>query len=174
MNLILRVLFITFALFYYTQSYAENLIAFIDMNKIMNESTAGKSITSQLEKLHKKNIDYFTKEEKKLKEKESSIISQKNVLSKDEFEKKIISLRDEANSYRSKRTELIDSLTKKRVNATNDLIKAVHPILLEYSTTNSISIVIQKKNIIIGKNELDITNDIMSILNKKIKKVDLK
>ena len=50
----------------------------------------------------------------------------------------------------------------------------MHPILTEYSSTNSISIVIQKKNIIIGKNELDITNDIMSILNKKIKKVDLK
>ena len=174
MNSTLKVFFIIFSLFFYTQSYAENLIAFIDMNKIMNESTAGKSITKQLEKLHKKNIDYFTKEEKKLKEKESSIISQKNVLSKEDFEKKIISLREEANSYRSKRTELIDSLTKKRVNATNDLINVVHPILLEYSTTNSISIVIQKKNIIIGKNELDITNDIMSILNKKIKKVDLK
>ena len=174
MNSTLKVFFIIFSLFFYTHSYAENLIAFIDMNKIMNESTAGKSITNQLEKLHKKNIDYFTKEEKKLKEKESSIISQKNVLSKEDFEKKIISLREEANSYRSKRTELIDSLTKKRVNATNDLINVVHPILLEYSTTNSISIVIQKKNIIIGKNELDITNDIMSILNKKIKKVDLK
>ena len=66
MNYILKIVVIIFSVFFYTQSYAENLIAFIDMNKIMNESTAGKSITKQLEKLHKKNIDYFTKEEKKL------------------------------------------------------------------------------------------------------------
>ncbi len=156
-----------------TSVYAESLIAFIDMNKLMNESTAGKSISQQLEKKHKKNINFFEKKENELKDKESSIISQKNVLSKDDFEKKIIELRSEATSYRKKRTELIDSLTKQRVEATNKLINTIHPILLDYSTKNSISIVIQKKNIIIGKNELDITDDIMNILNKKIKKIDL-
>ena len=31
-----------------------------------------------------------------------------------------------------------------------------------------------KKNIIIGKSELDVTNKIMELLNEKIKKVDLK
>ena len=160
-------------IFFNTNAYSESLIAFIDMNKLMNQSSAGKSITQQLEKKHKKNIDFFDKKEKELKNKESSIISQKNVLSKEDFEKKIIELRDEATSYRKKRTELIDSLTKQRVDATNKLINTIHPILLEYSTNNSISIVIQKKNIIIGKNELDITNDIMTILNKKIKKIDL-
>ena len=156
-----------------TSVYAESLIAFIDMNKLMNESTAGKSISQELEKKHKKNINFFEKKENELKDKESSIISQKNVLSKDDFEKKIIELRNEATSYRKKRTELIDSLTKQRVEATNKLINTIHPILLDYSTKNSISIVIQKKNIIIGKNELDITDDIMNILNKKIKKIDL-
>ena len=160
-------------IFFNTNAYSESLIAFIDMNKLMNQSSAGKSITQQLEKKHKKNIDFFDKKEKELKNKESSIISQKNVLSKEDFEKKIIELRDEATSYRKKRTELIDSLTKQRVDATNKLINTIHPILLEYSTNNSISIVIQKKNIIIGKNELDITDDIMNILNKKIKKIDL-
>ena len=55
------------------------------MNKIMLQSKAGKSITIQLEKLHKKNIDTFKKKEEELKSKESSIVSQKNVLTKEEF-----------------------------------------------------------------------------------------
>ena len=120
-----------------------------------------------------KNIDTFKKKEEELKNKESSIVSQKNVLTKEEFEKKINLLRKEANEYRIKRRDLIDSLTKKRVNAQNKLIKTLNPILADYSKKNSISMIIQKKNIIIGKSELEITDDILKILDNSLNTVDL-
>ena len=63
----------------------------------MLQSKAGKSITIQLEKLHKNNLVTFKQEEEELKSKETSIVSQKNVLSNEEFEKKINLLRNEAN-----------------------------------------------------------------------------
>ena len=40
-------------------------------------------------------------------------------------------------------------------------------------TKNSISMIVEKKSIIIGKSELNITNDILDLLNKKIKNIDL-
>ena len=40
---------------------AENKIVFIDIEKIMTNSKAGKSISKQLEKIHKGNIDEFLK-----------------------------------------------------------------------------------------------------------------
>ena len=173
MKYLVRYFFIIFVIFYSNNSYSETLIAFLDMNKIMLQSEAGKSITIQLEKLHKKNIDTFKKKEEELKNKETSIVSQKNVLSNEEFEKKINSLRKEANEYRIKRRDLINSLTEKRVEAQNKLIKTLNPILAEYSKKKSISMVIQKKNIIIGKSELEITNDILKILDKSLKTIDL-
>ena len=173
MKHLVRFFVIIFLILCSNNLYAESLIAFIDMNKLMNGSKAGKSISTELEKIHKKNIDYFKKKEKELKDEEASIISQKNVLSNEEFQKKITKLRDKANSYRNERSDLINSLTKKRVDATNKLITAIHPILTEYSAKNSISIVIQKKNIIIGKTELDITNDILIILNEQHKKIEI-
>ena len=139
----------------------------------MLQSKAGKSITIQLEKLHKKNIDTFKKKEEELKNKETSIVSQKNVLTKEEFEKKINLLRNEANEYRIKRRDSINSLTKKRVDAQNKLINVINPILADYSKKNSISIIIQKKNIIIGKSELEITDDILKILDNSLNTVDL-
>ena len=54
------------------------------------------------------------------------------------------------------------------------ILDILNLILSEYSAKNSISLIIDKKNIIIGKSELDVTNQIMELLNKKIKKVDLK
>lgn len=173
MKYFLRFFFIIFIIFYSSSSYSENLIVFLDMDKIMLQSKSGKSITIQLEKLHKNNITTFKQKEEELKNKETSIVSQKNVLSNEEFEKKINSLRKEANEYRIKRRDLINSLTKKRVDAQNKLIKTINPILADYSKKNSISMIIQKKNIIIGKSELEITGDILEILDKSLKTIDL-
>ncbi len=173
MKYFLRFFFIIFIIFYSSSSYSENLIVFLDMDKIMLQSKSGKSITIQLEKLHKNNITTFKQKEEELKNKETSIVSQKNVLSNEEFEKKINLLRKEANEYRIKRRDLINSLTKKRVDAQNKLIKTINPILADYSKKNSISMIIQKKNIIIGKSELEITDDILEILDKSLKTIDL-
>ena len=151
----------------------ENKIVYVDINKIMNNSVAGKFISSELEKNHKKNIAKFKKIEEELKKEEVQILSQKNVISKEEFEKKIISLRDKANNFRKERNNNINNLNNQRLEATAKMITLVRPILSEFSDKNSISLIIDKKNIIIGKTLLDITDDILKIVDKKIGKIQL-
>ena len=151
----------------------EKSIVYIDLNKIMNNSIAGKSITSQLENNHKKNILKFKNIEEELKKEEAEIISQKNVITKKEFEKKIIDLRDKANKFRKERNDNINNLNNQRLEATSKMITLVRPILSEFSDKNSISLIIDKKNIIIGKTILDITDDILKIVDEKIGKIQL-
>ena len=151
----------------------EKSIVYIDLNKIMSNSIAGKSITSQLENNHKKNISKFKNIEEELKKDEAEIISQKNVITKEEFEKKIIDLRDKANKFRKERNDNINNLNNQRLEATSKMITLVRPILSEFSDQNSISLIIDKKNIIIGKTLLDITDDILKIIDEKIGKIQL-
>ena len=151
----------------------EKSIVYIDLNKIMRNSIAGKSITTQLENNHKKNISKFKTIEEDLKKDESEIISQKNVITKEEFEKKIIDLRDKANKFRKERNSNINNLNNQRLEATSKMITLIRPILSEFSDKNSISLIIDKKNIIIGKSLLDITDDILKIVNEKIGKIQL-
>ena len=151
----------------------EKTIVYIDLNKIMNNSIAGKSITSQLENNHKKNISKFKNIEEELKKEEAEIISQKNVITKEEFEKKIIDLRNKANKFRKERNNNINNLNNQRLEATSKMITLVRPILSEFSDKNSISLIIDKKNIIIGKTLLDITDDILKIIDEKIGKIQL-
>ena len=151
----------------------EKTIVYIDLNKIMNNSIAGKSITSQLENNHKKNISKFKNIEEELKKEEAEIISQKNIITKEEFEKKIIDLRDKANKFRKERNDNINNLNNQRLEATSKMITLVRPILSEFSDKNSISLIIDKKNIIIGKSLLDITDDILKIIDEKIGKIQL-
>ena len=77
-----------FSFFLITNLSANEVIAYIDMDKILNLSKVGQKAVLDLENNHKKKIESFKKIEEKLKKKEREIISQKNILSNDEYEKK--------------------------------------------------------------------------------------
>jgi len=168
-----KIFVIIIFLFCNNLSYAENLIVYIDMEKILNESKSGMSINKQLEKIHKMNIKEFKKIEDELKKKEESIIAQKNILSKEDYTKKIKILRDNTNSYRKNRQEKINLLTKKRMESSSKLLSIINPILSDYSKVNNISIILQKKNVVLAKTDLNITNKIINILNLKIESINL-
>ena len=75
--------------------FSSEKIAYLDVEKIMQDSVAGKSIIAQIKKKRELVISNFKKKEKQIIEKEKKLISQKNILSKEEFEKKLISLRND-------------------------------------------------------------------------------
>ena len=75
-------------------------IVYINMDKVMKKSAAGKSLIEQLDKIHQTNIMEFKKIEDSLKSEESSLMSQKNILSEEEFAKKINSLKKSINDYK--------------------------------------------------------------------------
>ena len=62
---------------------------------------------------------------------------------------------------------------KLKISATKKLIKKLNPILSDYSEKNSISIILQKRDIIIGKNSLNITDDIIKILDENVKEIKI-
>ena len=112
------------------------------------------------------------KGEDTLKKKEQNVLTKKNILSKEEFQEEISGLREKVKKYQNERNEKINSLTKKRLSSMEVIIKNLSPILAEYSKENNISIIMDKKNIIVGKTELDITKKILVLLDDKIKKIE--
>ena len=144
------------------------------MEFIFNNSIAGKKLTETLNKININNQKFFDKKENELKKKELKIISQKNILENSQIEEQLKKLQNEANIYRNEKVKKINEFNKKKINATEQLFKSIEPILIDYSNTNSISIFLQKKNIVIGKSELNKTNEILEIVNQKITEIKLK
>ena len=154
-------------------STSEN-IYYIDMDFIMNNSLAGKSIIKQLKKKEKSYTEKFKKTEIRLKEEETKLISQKNILNKDEFDEKVNLFNQKVSTYANERKSNIENLSQQKKKAQINLNKILIPIITEYSAEKSISYVIPKNAIIIGKSELDITKTILEKLNIKLKKIELK
>ena len=71
------------------QTFSEQKIAFIDMNKVISTSKSGSSILKQLTDLNNKNSKFLKDEKKKFQEKETKLIAQKNILSETDFKDKV-------------------------------------------------------------------------------------
>ena len=144
------------------------------MDRLVSASKPGSSIFNQLKDINNKNLNFLKKEEKKFKEKEKKLITQKNLISETDFRNKVDELKSEVNNYNQNRNEIIKKFNKLKVENTNNLLKLINPILAKYSTENEISIILQKKDLIIGKTELDITDKIITIINNEIKEFKIK
>ena len=158
----------------FCSSFAEEQkIVYLNVDEIMQQSIAGKSIKKQLENIYNKNLEKFKKNDEILKKKEKKIISQKNILSQEDFRKELSNLRSEIINFQKEQAKARDDINKLRISATNKLISKLSPILQEHAKENSISLILQKKNIVMGKKEIEITNEILSITDKKIKDIKI-
>ena len=162
-----------FFLIFHTNLFAEEKIFYLDVNFLLSESEAGKFINNELQIINNKNIEEFKKIENSIKTEEEKLLKQKNILKEEEFNNKVNKLREKYKSYQELKNTKNNDLKILRDKAGNQILKIINEILAEYSTKNKISLIIEKKNIVIGKTELDITKNILVLLNDKIKKVEL-
>ena len=161
-------------LFFTNAAISEQKIAFINMDKVISSSNSGLSILKQLSDLNNKNLKFLKNEEKKFKEKETKLISQKNIISESEFKIKLEGLKSEIKNYNQKRNQMIKEFNKLKVSNTNRFLKLLNPILVKFSNDKEISIILQKKDLVIGKTELDITDEIIKIANNELKEFKIK
>ena len=153
---------------------AEQKIVFLDMDRVVSTSSAGTSILNQLKDLSNKNLSSLNKRETIIKEKETKLISQKNIISETEFINKVELLKKEINEHNQKRKKLMTNFKDLKIENTNKLLKLINPILVKYSNDNEISFILQKKNLVIGKTNLDITDEVLKIINNEVKEFKIK
>tara|TARA_Y100000746_G_C15382123_1_gene398653 strand:+ start:245 stop:760 length:516 start_codon:yes stop_codon:yes gene_type:complete len=168
-----KILFLFLLLFLNIEkSNAENKIAYINVNYILNNSIVGQSISKHIQNIQEKRIQDFSDVEKILSEKEKNLINKKNIIDKDEFNNEIEILRKEIVEYKNKKNKFNEEIDQKKIKYTKIVLNSLNPIISKYVEDNSIEIVLSKKNIIIAKKELDITNAVMDLLNNQLVKID--
>ena len=147
-------------------------IVYIDINFILNSSDVGKNLNTYLEIVKNKNSLKYKEIENDLVNKEKSLIAQQNILDKEQFQKKLKKLTSEVQKYRSDKKVSLEELNNIKINKTKEILSALNPIITKYVDEKSISIVIPKKNIVVGRKNLDLTNQIIKLLNNNITKLE--
>ena len=161
-------------MFHSNLSMANQSILYIDMNYLLNNSLAGKSIITQLKNLNETNLKKFIEIEEGLQSEEKKLISQKNIISESNFQNNLAELKSEIKNYNLKKNKMIEDFNKLKLDNTNKLLKLINPILIKFSNDEKISIILQKKNLVVAKTQLDITEEVIKIINSEVKEFKIK
>ena len=170
---IIKALFFVLSVLFSTNYLYADIPHFIDFKYILNESEAGKKAQTSLKNKLNKGIKNLQDKEKKIQDEEKKIIQQKKVISAEEYKKKVTELRKKVNSLQKERSTLLDTVSKQRTKARNELLKNLNPIIKDYMKQNKIRMVVDKKSLLLADENLDITKNIMSLLNNKIKSINI-
>ena len=155
-------------------SFAEQKIVVLDLKYVLNNSKAGKQAQEYLKKSFNDNQKKFADIEKSLKKEEAQLLEKKASMTQDEYIKSAEKLRKKVIKYQSTRRGALDKIATQRAEAKDKLLKKIDPIINDYIKNNNVSLVMDKINMLGGTSDLDITNDIVKILDKELPSLNLK
>tara|TARA_B110000003_G_scaffold270968_1_gene304290 strand:- start:291 stop:818 length:528 start_codon:yes stop_codon:yes gene_type:complete len=153
---------------------AEDKIAYLDIDFILTNTLAGKSLLSNLKQHEEEKISKFTTREEKFRNDEKKILAKKNLVSNEEIQKDMNSLQIKFQEYRKNKNKEIENLKKKRNKNIVNFINSINPIIEKYMADNSIYILMDKKNVFIANKNYDITNTLIELIDIQIKTVEIK
>ncbi len=158
--------FFLIILFFNSNLLAQDKIAFIDLNYVYANSNIGKKIIKETNAKRKAIQKEFKEFQNKLDEEKKKLLAQKNVLAEEDFKNKIQKLEENLIKYNKiidkKNKDLIDFQNKSK----KEFALSLNSTLEKYSKENSISMILRKENLLIGRNNLDVTKDILDLFNK--------
>lgn len=146
---------------------------FVDFKFILNNSKAGGEAQTFLKKKLTNGFKKIKEKEKSIQKEEQVIITQKKVLSAEDYKKKVTALRNKVSNLQKERNSLLDEVAKQRSKARSDLLKALNPIMSNYMKEKNIRMIVDKKSILLADENLDLTKEIVEILNKNLKTIKL-
>ncbi len=144
-------------------------IAYIDMDFIIKNSEIGKKTLNSIYILNDKNINELKKKEKILKDLESKIISKKNIISKENFDKEVLLFKEKANTFKEEQSKMIEDFNDLKKRELDGILTKISPIINAYMDEKSVKILLDSKNILIGRSNLNLTNEVIQEINDKIK-----
>ena len=160
---------IFFNFFFLNPSFSANKIAFIDLDLVIQKSKPGIKILNELNTISKNNIDEIQKLQKDLENQEKSIQNKKNIISEEDHKKELSILRNKISEYRNIKNKKSDEFNKIRNEKITAFFNKANPIIQKYMDDNSLDILLDRKNVFIGKVNSDITKEIISLIDKNYK-----
>ncbi len=153
---------------------ADDKVAFLDIDFILTNTLAGKSLLNSLKNEEEIKIKKFRENDEKFKNDKKKILAKKNLISNEEIKKEIQILQNKFQEYKKNKTKEIDDLKKKRNNNIIKFLNSINPIIEKYMANNSIYMLIDKKNVFIANNQYDITKKLIELIDNQIKTIEIK
>ena len=147
---------------------ADEKIAFIDIEYIIQNSNIGKKTLNDIQNLNKKNIIELEKKNKNLRELEISIKNKKKVISEDNFNNEVKLFQQKVKDFTSYKDQTVTDFNNYRKSELERIFGLFKPIISNYMSQNSVNILIDSKNIFMGNDSANLTDDILKLIDNEL------
>jgi len=149
-------------------AYCNEKISFINLDLLIKKTTIGKEILNDIEEINEKNILKLKNEENEIISIENEIKKKQNIISKEEFDKEVIRLKQNIKNFKNLKNKLVSEIESKKNNDLKDFFAKINPIIQNYMDVHSIDVLLERKNVFMSKNSSDITEELIIEINKKL------
>ena len=142
---------------------------FIDIDFVIKNSNIGKITLKKLETLNNQNIEKLKNKQSELKNLENELNNKKNIISSDEFNKELKELEAKFKNFNTEKEKMVNNFKSEKNKEISSVLKKINSVIQNYMNNNSIELVLDKKNIFVGKVSSDITEKILIEVNNKFR-----
>mgnify|MGYP001338864345 CR=1 FL=1 len=155
----------------FADQYPNTSIGIIDINKVLTESKAAKDAAKQIEKIQKKSEEDSKKEDEQIIQEREKLIEQQSVMAPEAFEVKVADFEKKVQAYQIERQEKLRKLDQMVQEARASILDEVKPIINDYASELGITVILEKNAVIMSADDMDMTDQVIKILNKSLPKI---
>jgi Skp family chaperone for outer membrane proteins len=149
-------------------------IAVLDSDKIVKESKVMQDIQKQVAKKQKEYREELEEKQSKLEAEQKKIEGKKSILSQEAFAKEVKAFEKKVEELKSFVEEKQKSLTEGQFAAVNTVNEEVNSIVSAIAKEKNLDLVVQAAQSPFYKDSLDISDEVVTKLNQKLKTVKVK
>ena len=146
-------------------------IGIVDVQKVLRDSKASKSIRPTIDNMRKEFQKQVSEQEQSLRQAEQELSRQRAILAPEAFAKKRRTFSEQARvaqkSVQKRRRELDRAFNETK----NEILKSLIVVAQEVATEKKLNILIEKRFVFISAKKLDVTDEIIKRLDKRLPKV---
>lgn len=153
---------------------APAIVAVVDMQKLMQESTAAKSVRDQLATRRESYQRDVRSDEQKLRETEQQLGQQRSSLTAEQFAAKRQSFEEQVRQVQQRVQDRARVLDTAFNDALGTIKQNLGQVVAEAASEKGATLVLDKGQVIVVESSFDITATVLDRLNRRLPKVDVR
>ncbi|MAI49015.1 MAG: hypothetical protein CMM16_00425 [Rhodospirillaceae bacterium] len=149
-------------------------IGVVDVQKVLRDSKAAKSIRPAVQKMRKDFQQQVSAQERRLRQAEQELTRQRAILAPEAFSQKRRAFSEEARKAQSSVQQRRRQLDKAFNDTKNEILKNLVVVAQQVAESKNLNMLVEKRYLFISAKTMDVTKAIITRLDKRLPKLAVK
>tara|TARA_B100000575_G_C23056634_1_gene608297 strand:+ start:180 stop:731 length:552 start_codon:yes stop_codon:yes gene_type:complete len=154
-------------------NYPNTSIGVLDLNRVLLDAKAAKDAAEEIDKIAKDIENELINSDENIIKEQNKLVEAQSIMAPEAFELKRKEYDEKVQNYNIERQKKLMSVEKLIESSRNEILNELKPILEEISDSKGITVILEKGTVLLNAETMDITNEVIKSLNKRLPKIEV-